>query len=165
MRALDLLAADDVEIEACAAWRKTPAFPAGSGPAFVNGAARAKTALPARELLCLMHKIEASLGRQRRDRWGSRTCDLDLIAYGDAIVPDAETLRAHMDIGAETAGATPAPDQMILPHPRMHERAFVLAPLSDVAPDWRHPATGASVVEMLAALGEGALEEIEVLGG
>ncbi len=148
---------------AVARWRRSPAFPPGSGPDYVNGAALMETELTPVALLALLHEVEASLGRERRARWAARVCDLDLIASGDAVLPDAETLRALMTLGPEHAGAAPAPERLILPHPRMQERAFVLAPLADIAPDWRHPLTGRSVSEMLAALPEAARTEVEIV--
>jgi 2-amino-4-hydroxy-6-hydroxymethyldihydropteridine diphosphokinase len=158
--ALGKIESSDVRVSKRARWRRSPAFPAGSGPDFVNGAFLVETLLSAADLLSLLHSVEAKLGRVRRLRWGPRVCDLDLVAYGNAIAPDAETLRILMADGATTAAA---PAQMILPHPRMQERAFVLAPLCDIAPDWRHPLTGLTVADMLAALPEDQRADVTVI--
>lgn len=161
-RALDELDAEGVRIAALARWRRSAAVPAGSGPAFVNGAAAVETPLAPHRLLEVLHRVERRLGRERRRRWAPRACDLDLIAYGDVVTPDAAAVRALMALGAAAAEAE-APEELILPHPRLQERAFVLAPLADVAPDWRHPLTRLSVAEMLAALPEAARAEVELL--
>lgn len=160
--ALELLAVDGVRVSARARWRRTPAFPAGSGPDFVNGAALLTTDLPPEAVLARLHDVERRMGRKRRTRWAPRVCDLDLIAYGARIAPDEPTLRALMALGAG-AGDAPAPTELILPHPRMQERSFVLAPVADIAPDWRHPLLGATVAEMLAALPAAARDEVEAI--
>lgn len=159
--ALRLIGESDFEVAATARWRRTPAFPTGSGPDFVNGAARLETALTPEAALARLHEIEALMGRTRDARWEPRICDLDLLACGDLVAPCADRVRALMAASGEAARA--APDEMILPHPRMHERGFVLAPLADIAPDWRHPLAGATVAEMLAALPDAARAEIEVI--
>lgn len=128
----------------------TPAFPAGSGPLFVNAAMRVDWQGSARELLEILHGIEAAFGRTRAHRWEARVMDLDLIALGDSILPDAATHAFWAGLPPEIA-AREVPDQLILPHPRLAERAFVLAPLADVAPDWIDPVSGLSVVQLLAA--------------
>ncbi|MEL7465889.1 MAG: 2-amino-4-hydroxy-6-hydroxymethyldihydropteridine diphosphokinase [Pseudomonadota bacterium] len=161
--ALRLMGESGFSISAAARWRRAPAFPAGSGPDFVNGAVLARADLAPREALSRLHEIEARMGRTRDRRWEPRICDLDLIACGDFVAPDAATVRALM--AATGAAARAAPDDLILPHPRMHERGFVLAPLADVAPGWRHPLTGATVAEMLAVLPPEARAEIEVIDG
>jgi 2-amino-4-hydroxy-6-hydroxymethyldihydropteridine diphosphokinase len=142
-------------------WR-TPAFPPGSGPEFVNAAAAFDWAGPPEAMLALLHEIEDAHGRKRNARWEARVIDLDLIAVGADVLPDPET-QAHWAALPPPAAATALPDKLILPHPRLAERAFVLAPLAEVAPDWRHPVSGASVTEMLAALPEGAMEGVAPL--
>lgn len=129
----------------------TPAFPAGAGPDFVNAALVVESPLPPEEVLAILHRVEASMGRVRRERWGQRVIDLDLLASGERVLPDEAALRDWMALPLDEQMRR-APDRLILPHPRMHERGFVLVPLADVAPDWVHPLTGQSVRAMLAAL-------------
>ena len=161
--ALSLLAdADEIIVTARSRWFRTPAFPPGSGPDFVNAGAVLETALDPEAVLAALHGAEAKLGRMRPSRWAPRVCDLDLIAMEDIVLPDRETLARWMVLDLGQA-QTVAPPRLILPHPRMHERAFVLAPLADVAPEWRHPATGKTVAGMLAALPAGDLAEITPL--
>lgn len=104
--------------------------PDGQGP-YLNGAALIETMLGPAALLERLLAIEAERLRERRVRWGPRTLDLDLILYEDT-VSDGGTLT--------------------LPHPRAHERRFVLAPVADVAPGWRHPRLGRTMAELLADL-------------
>jgi 2-amino-4-hydroxy-6-hydroxymethyldihydropteridine diphosphokinase len=139
-------------------WR-TPAFPPGAGPDFVNAAAAFAWAGDAAALLDLLHEIEAAHGRRRHARWEARVIDLDLIAVGDDVLPDLATYR-HWAALSPDAAAREMPDRLILPHPRLAERGFVLAPLNDIAPDWRHPVTGATVAEMLQALPPEAMEGV-----
>ncbi|MFT5064508.1 MAG: 2-amino-4-hydroxy-6-hydroxymethyldihydropteridine diphosphokinase [Yoonia sp.] len=125
----------------------TPAFPAGAGPDFVNAAIRVSTDLTAQDVLTVLHETEAKAARMRTLRWGQRTLDLDLIALGDQVCPDLLTYSHWRDLAPDLQAQT-APDQLILPHPRVQDRSFVLVPLADVAPDWVHPVLGQSVVQM-----------------
>jgi len=131
----------------------TPAFPAGSGPEFVNAAAKIETDRSPVDLLKRLHEIERDFGRDRSERWSPRTLDLDLLAYDDAVLPDEETVKRWIELPPEDRPEI-APDQMILPHPRLHERAFVLIPLNVISPDWSHPILGQTVAEMFQSLPE-----------
>jgi 2-amino-4-hydroxy-6-hydroxymethyldihydropteridine diphosphokinase len=163
-RAMDAVAERIGGTVARSALYRTAAYPAGSGPDFVNAAMRVQWRGPAAELLDLLHEVEAGFGRTRATRWEARVMDLDLIGLGDAVLPDPET-RARWSALAPEEAARVVPDQLILPHPRLAERAFVLVPLADVAPDWIDPATGLSVAEMLAALPPGDRAAIRRVGG
>jgi 2-amino-4-hydroxy-6-hydroxymethyldihydropteridine diphosphokinase len=120
-------------------WYRSAPVPPSDQPWFVNGVARVTcdTADPA-DLLDRLHTLEADFGRKRDGTPNAaRTLDLDLLDMDGMVRTDAP----------------------ILPHPRMTARAFVLLPLADVAPDWRHPVGGQAIATLIAALG--AHEEIE----
>jgi len=121
-----------VKIVAVSPYYVTPAWPDPKDPPFVNAVARVETALSPATLLAQLHQTETSFGRVRSTRNAPRTLDLDLLDYDGR--------------------KEPGPPE--LPHPRIADRAFVLVPLADVAPQWRHPQTGRSAAEMLAALPE-----------
>ena len=140
--ALAALAAEGVAVERLSPWYRSAPVPAGDQPWYVNGVAAVTTRRAPGELLELLHRIERRFGRVRRHRNEPRVLDLDLLDY-DGLV--------HQDGAA------------VLPHPRLHERAFVLLPLRDVAPQWRHPTLGRSVAELVAALPPG--QQVERLPG
>jgi 2-amino-4-hydroxy-6-hydroxymethyldihydropteridine diphosphokinase len=121
-----------VSIAARSRWFRTAPVPVSDQPWFVNGVVAVETLLQPVELLGLLHDVEAEFGRTRILRNEARLLDLDLLAYHDRI----------MD----------GPEGPVLPHPRLHERAFVLLPLADIDPDWRHPVSGAAVADLIAAL-------------
>ncbi len=130
--ALDALRAAGIEVLRRSRWYRSAPVPASDQPWFVNAVAEVRTGLSAAELLDLLQGIEREMGRVRRVRDEARVIDLDLLIYG-------ETLSGP--------GETP-----VLPHPRLAERAFVVLPLAELAPDWRHPGSGRSLQEMIRAL-------------
>ena len=140
----------------------TPAFPAGAGPDFANACLVVDTDLSPRALLDLLHGIEADMGRVRGRRWGQRVIDIDLLAAGDQVLPDRETVVRWMALAPDLQ-AQVAPEQLIVPHPRLHQRGFVLVPLAEVAPDWVHPLTGQSVWAMLQALDPAEIAQIRAI--
>ena len=133
-------------------WR-TRAHPPGSGPDYVNAAMSIRTSLSPRQVLDELHEIECNFGRDRsKGRWSSRVLDLDLIAFDDLIAPDEGFLRSWIDL-PRARQMTQTPDRLILPHPRLQDRGFVLGPMAEIAPLWSHPLTGKRTIDMLAELG------------
>ncbi len=160
--ALGLFPSRGVEVRQVSRMYRTPCFPAGAGPDYVNAAARVAHAGKPAEMLKVLHDLEAEFGRARVQRWGQRTLDLDLLAAGDTVLPDRAGFEAWQGLPLEDQ-MRDAPDRLILPHPRLHERAFVLVPLSDVASDWVHPVLGRSVAALLAGLPADAVAEVRAL--
>lgn len=156
------LAAHDLYIISRSHLYSTPCFPSGAGPDFVNAAVLCRTTLSPEVALDRLHHIEDRMGRRRQTRWGARVIDMDLLGYGERVLPDRAGYERWAGLNA-AAQSSLAPDELILPHPRLHERAFVLVPLMDVAPDWVHPVLGRSVRQMHAALDPAELNAIHRL--
>lgn len=98
---------------------------------FINGVVLVETSLQPEELLKTLQGIENELGRERTLHWGPRTIDLDIIAIGDLVINSPE---------------------LVVPHPEMAKRGFVLEPLAEILPEWAHPVSGVSVRELRLGL-------------
>jgi 2-amino-4-hydroxy-6-hydroxymethyldihydropteridine diphosphokinase len=130
--ALAALESQDVHVVARSPFFESEPVPRSDQPLFVNAVAMLATRLSPERLLARLHDVEASFGRVRRERNEARPLDLDLLDY-DGLIRVGDT-------------------GPVLPHPRLDQRAFVLAPLAVVAPTWRHPVSGRTAAELLATL-------------
>jgi 2-amino-4-hydroxy-6-hydroxymethyldihydropteridine diphosphokinase len=128
--ALARLEEQGVKIQSVSSFYETPAWPDPEQPAYINAVAAVETTFQPVELLTLLHGVETEFGRLRSAPNAARSLDLDLLDHDGTVM---------------TGGVT-------LPHPRIGLRSFVLVPLAEVAPDWRHPVTGEGVEELLARL-------------
>ena len=160
--ALGLFLDAKIRISQQSQWYSAPAFPKGNGPDYVNGVVEIETDLKAEDLLTVLHDIEKTLGRTRLVRWEVRVVDLDLLVLGSEIASSKDRFDYWKDLPLKVQ-LQDAPDELILPHPRMHERAFVLKPLAQIAPDWVHPVLGQSARTILAALPVKSRDEIRPL--
>jgi len=137
--AIGAIADQGVEVlQVSSIWLSAP-VPVSDQPWYRNAVIAVETALGPRELMACLQKIESDFGRVRSVRDAPRVLDLDILAY-------------HGDVLSES--------DCVIPHPRMHTRSFVLLPLAEVAPTWRHPVTGAFVQDLIDEMPEG--QEIEI---
>jgi 2-amino-4-hydroxy-6-hydroxymethyldihydropteridine diphosphokinase len=125
--ALERFGAVGLKLVKRSSWWRSRAWPDPTQPDYLNGVALVETSLTPAEVLETLHRLEAEFGRRRAERNAARTLDLDLIAYG-RLVHDAPHFH--------------------LPHHRAAERRFVMGPLAEIAPGWRHPATGETAAEL-----------------
>jgi 2-amino-4-hydroxy-6-hydroxymethyldihydropteridine diphosphokinase len=131
--ALVALEKADIAVATRSAWYRSAPVPPSDQPWYVNAVAALATARDPFDVLALMQRVEQRLGRVRGARNAARSVDLDLLDYDGRLI--------------ET-------EELVLPHPRLHQRRFVLAPLAEVAPLWRHPRFELTAAELLAALDE-----------
>jgi 2-amino-4-hydroxy-6-hydroxymethyldihydropteridine diphosphokinase len=136
LRALDEMQHHNINVKKMSALIKTAPFGVILQPNFVNAVAAIETALPPETLMQVLHMIEKRAGRKRLKRWGPRTLDLDLLDYHGLVrSPCASSIKP-----------------LSLPHPGILQRTFVLGPLVEIAPRWKHPVTRQSATLMLRQL-------------
>lgn len=140
---------------------RTPFIPKDTGADVINAVALIETSLSPQATLSRLHAIEDDFERARAARWGERTLDLDLLTFANRVLPNRATLTEWMDLPFE-AQKQHTPGELIVPHPRLQDRAFVLVPAAEIAPDWPHPITGKTIAQMCAALPAAARDEIAV---
>jgi 2-amino-4-hydroxy-6-hydroxymethyldihydropteridine diphosphokinase len=133
----------DLQVLKTSSLYRTSPLMLGDQPWFINGVVLGETDLSPEDLLRVLQEMEEDFGRERQIRWGPRTLDLDLLAYGDHEVN------------------LPA---LSIPHPRLHQRRFVLEPLLEIAPDWVHPTLNVSGRDLLHRLTDaGGNQEVQRL--
>ncbi len=125
-------AEDEVDVVRESSLYETEPWGMTAQPSFVNSVVEVSTGLSPRELLKVLKAIERRMGRVPGPRWGERVIDLDIVFYGDSVVEE---------------------EGLSIPHPHAHERAFVLAPLEEIAPEFVHPVLKVKVSELLSSLG------------
>ncbi|MFN4355246.1 2-amino-4-hydroxy-6-hydroxymethyldihydropteridine diphosphokinase [Parvibaculum sp.] len=151
--ALNTMPSFGIRVVQVASFYRTPALSDYTQPDYVNSVAEIEAAEPPEALLRTLHRIESLFGRVRRDRWAPRAIDLDLLDYRGIVMPG----------GNARSGVAGMP--IALPHPGISGRSFVLVPLREVAPGWRHPVSGESVERLIAALPHGELARIRRTSG
>jgi 2-amino-4-hydroxy-6-hydroxymethyldihydropteridine diphosphokinase len=139
-----LAAAEEVELLKASAFYLNPPLGPPDQPWYVNAVAQVRTRLEPEELLRVLRQVEEDLGRVRGEHWGPRVIDLDLLLYDGVIISGPE---------------------LVLPHPEMHCRAFVLVPLAEIAPQAWHPVLGKTAGELLAELDAQARDAVQPAGG
>ncbi|MCE2516678.1 MAG: 2-amino-4-hydroxy-6-hydroxymethyldihydropteridine diphosphokinase [Alphaproteobacteria bacterium] len=128
MAAIESLTEEAIEVVAVSPWYKSAPVPVSDQPWFHNAVVEIRTDLAPQEVIAILHLREARFGRVRVERNEARVLDIDIVDFGGRVMDG----------------------NLVLPHPRMHLRAFVLRPLKDLAPQWRHPVTGAGIDDLLA---------------
>lgn len=131
MAAIDQLSQDPkIKLQATSHWYQTAAV-GPPQPDYLNGCVSILTTYSPEVLLEKLLAIESQFGRVRRERWGPRTLDLDVLLFGQSVI-QTQTLT--------------------VPHPYLHERAFVLAPLAEICPGWNHPVLKQTIAELAKAV-------------
>jgi 2-amino-4-hydroxy-6-hydroxymethyldihydropteridine diphosphokinase len=128
LKAIELLKGSGLRVNKQSSMYETEPWGIEGQPEFINMAVEAETELRPLDLLSLLKKIEAEMGREKTVKWGPRLIDLDILLYANEIING---------------------DSLEIPHPLMHERAFVLEPLSEIAPDALHPVLSKKISELL----------------
>ena len=137
--AIKALVQAGLKIKSQSSWYKSAPVPASSQPWYINGVISIEISIEANALITILQDVENKFGRTRTTKNAARTLDLDLIAYANSV----------------SGWEKEADDKLILPHPRMSERGFVLLPLREIAPNWCHPVFKTSVVELISLLDPG----------
>lgn len=128
-------------------------FPDPRKPKYINGCVQISVSCSASDVLKRLKQIEKKMGRQKKYRWDSRVCDLDLLSFDNQVTPNVETFNHWYKMPLEHQ-IVEKPVQLLLPHPRIQDRAFVLKPLLEFAASWRHPVLNRTVKEMFNFLPE-----------
>lgn len=147
-RALNELNRSNITILRYSALYCTSPYGVTDQPLFLNAAAVVRTGLPPLVLLSMLKELENQAGRIHTRRWGPRALDVDIIDYNGRIMTWSPPRCQPINLRRGKHGAYP----LILPHPQMQSRHFVLRPMQDIAPFWHHPVSGRSIKQLIARL-------------
>ena len=149
----------DIESLSESNWYISSSFLNKRDPRYVNVGIRFSTKLKPKKLLNYTSGLENKYGRKRQERWGPRTCDIDILLCDQQILPSKLYFNKWLNLNLSDQIRL-VPDKLILPHPRLQERTFFLKPLIDLQPDWIHPFLKVKAKEMLDSLPPHELENI-----
>ncbi len=138
--AVQAMARHGIAVRARSSLWHTPPYPRSAQPWFTNAVVAVATPLGPHDLLHKLHEIERQFGRKRRIKWAARPLDLDLLDYNRQV------------LGAGALGVDHLNRPLMLPHPAVESRNFVLKPLAEVAPRWTHPVTGQGIAHLISQL-------------
>jgi len=127
---------------------KSKPVPISEQPDYINAAVLLQTELNPGQLLAVLQYMELDMGRMPSDRWGSRIIDLDILAYEQIVLPS----KSSWDEITQDLEPTAVVNEAVVPHPRLHERAFASVPFARIAPKWRHPVFGTTIADIAANL-------------
>ena len=161
-KAIAELKQSEISLVSLSRFFESPAYPEGKGSNFVNSVIKVQVKCASEEILQKLHKIEKKFNRKRDTRWGARTLDLDLLAQDGQVFPNEKIFMEWNNLPM-VEQMKKSPNDLILPHPRIQDRAFVLLPLLDIDPNWIHPILRKTALQMYEALNEQEKKSIQLV--
>ena len=147
-KALEYFPMFSISLVKVSSFWESKSYPNKNQPNFINAVSEVQSILNPHQTLCSLKKIEIILGRKVNSRWGSRVLDLDILASGSLILPNLRIFNKWLKMPLEKQIQN-QPNQLILPHPRIQDRLFVLKPLSEIDPSWIHPVLNKKPYELI----------------
>ena len=147
-KALEYFPMFSISLVKVSSFWESKSYPNNNQPNFINAVSEVQSILNPLQTLCSLKKIEIILGRKVNSRWGSRVLDLDILASGSLILPNLRIFNKWLKMPLQQQMKN-QPNQLILPHPRIQDRLFVLKPLSEIDPSWIHPVLNKKPYELI----------------
>ena len=147
-KALEYFSMFNISLGRVSSFWESKSYPNKNQPNFINVVSEVQSELNPFQTLYSLKKIEIILGRKINSRWGNRVLDLDILAAGSLILPNLHIFNKWLKMPLKQQMQN-QPNQLILPHPRIQDRLFVLKPLSEIDPDWLHPVLNKKPFELI----------------
>ena len=147
-KALEYFSMFNISLCRVSSFWESKSYPNKNQPNFINVVSEVQSELNPFQTLYSLKKIETLLGRKINSRWGNRVLDLDILAAGSLILPNLRIFNKWLKMPLKQQMQN-QPNQLILPHPRIQDRLFVLKPLSEIDPDWMHPVLNKKPFELI----------------